>query len=146
MWKTVRSGTVSHLGCPAQYRLVARLFFFLVRGRIEPVDKNFLELADAMAVLPDGSTILLRPVRPAPSPTPESAPVASAASGASTGTAASANPPHAPSTNAKPSSDAENSIDILYERLRKLDELRKSGLLTEEEFQVRRKALVNGAP
>jgi hypothetical protein len=38
---------------------------------------------------------------------------------------------------------ARTETDVLYKDLKELDELRKSGLLTEEEFQAKRKKLVD---
>ena len=56
-----------------------------------------------------------------------------------TGTASAGAPP---ATADMGSATAAASVDTLYSALLKLDDLRKRGLLTEEEFQAKRKKLV----
>jgi hypothetical protein len=78
---------------------------------------------------------------PAAPPAPAAAPAAATAAPAAPAPAAQ---PGAPTTAAAPApGNHARRVDVLYEQLIKLDDLRKKGILTEAEFQAEKKKLLD---
>lgn len=129
-------GLPCSLRLPAdQARKLAGRAFVEVQGTIRPIDKVFLELGEVQLRMPDGRWVEIPPSPARPAPPPGTA-VAAQASGS-----AAAAPKTSPTVPA-----AAVSSDEFVTALNRLQELRRTGLLTEEEYKARRDALVERLP
>lgn len=97
-----------------------------------------------LADQPAGQAATAPAAAPAAPPAPVATPAVAATPPAPAAPTAPAAQPAAPATTAAPApASPSRRVDVLYEQLLKLDELRKKGILTEAEFQAEKKKLLD---